>query len=211
MPTFKTEKDWFRWHRKLEREWAKSDRVNQSPAQIPSLAEVLLERLCAPGSDHTKLIEAERHRILAAAPDHWTVRLTRKLDVLVFEGLKRGAEEPSEGRGLGQLIEYLRAVTTPTHFAGIQQMLGPIMAKRLTKAFWGSENGFFAELAKGFACHATKTAKVYSFLLNNVAQVERCRTVAAIWNLPGRPAYTQQSFNRLCKNVGLPLRKRAKI
>lgn len=178
---------------------------------VPTLAKVELDRLLWPEQKALIYTEGKRRTMLATHAEHWTVKLTLKLDRLIFPELLAGESKLSDGKKLGRLVEYLRVTTTAEQFAALfnNSLFGVKLSQRMLDSAMRGDADFFRDTADGLNA-ATPTLKVYSFMLRNAAAVERCRTCAEIQRLPGFPKYSPQTFCRLCREIGLPLRKRAK-
>ena len=182
-------------------------RAKDLKADVPTLARCVLFDLLHPEQSKFKTLpRRKRERILAQRPEHWTSKLTLKLDRLVFPALTSGEKKLTEGKELGRLVRYYKTTASTAHFENLKGcQFGSRLAAKLLNAAWCLGNEFFTGFAKGLRNEVSRTLKVYSFLLRNQSAVEACKSPAEIQRLDGMPKYSPQSFCRLCKSVGLPV------
>jgi hypothetical protein len=175
---------------------------------VPSLAEVEFDGLLYPEQKAFAYTSAKRKAMLESQPDHWTTKLTLKLDRLEFPELTAGENYLTEGKKLARLIVHKQAVLPTDKFERLTHgRIGEIISKKFMQALWRFDSVFFQDFAKGLKPF-TLTTRVYLFLLRNRAAVENCKRICEIQKLPGMPKYEATSFCRLCKSVGLPVKVR---
>ena len=173
--------------------------------------------------------------MLAAKAPHWMVKVTNKLDRVVFPQLTQGRRETeqerlaklgpqefiaeldqskkrSDHKRLARLLAALKATFPRKSYPELvrNSLFGTKLTRVIMDAVWRLDDLFLIEFGKALEKESRadiKKVQVYRFLRQNAEAVEQCRTVAQIRNLPGFPSYDLRSFYRLCGEVGLPTAK----
>jgi hypothetical protein len=172
----------------------------------PPLAMVAFDELLYPEQKALVFTKDKRREMLESHPNHWTTKLTLKLDRLTFPELTQGEKHLSEGKRLARLIVYKNAVCPEGTFQGLKTgLVGVKISQMLLDAAWQFNDRFFKDFAKALGSKSRDAISVYVFLLRNRALVEKCRRVSEIQKLPGIPKYATTSFCRLCRGIGLPV------
>ena len=130
----------------------------------------------------------DREKEFRDQPDHWTVKLTRKLDRLTFpEFTGRKGKVPSEAQRLARLLRSLQCNTSASLFNDLQNrsLFGIKLTERIMRAVWSFDGDFFKQFGKAIRKEMTPTGRLYIWLLNRREKVERCKTVAEIMKLEG--------------------------
>jgi hypothetical protein len=146
-------------------------------------------------------------------PLPWTRKVRQKLHRQEFPELTAGRDKLSEGRWLSRaLMARLRTKTTSERETLRESGFGEYLNTRLARAVWAQDAAFLAEFTAGLQMMPEKRdaiADLYDWLLENSAKVEGCRTVAEIVRLlPVELEVSQKSFERICREVGLPLARK---
>jgi hypothetical protein len=168
-------------------------------------------------------------------PLPWTRKLRQKLDRLEFPELTAGREKLTEGKWLARRLtarlrkmnssevndfraEYDEVMVTRRKPTAREINLmeragfGSFLSNRLMDAALKGNRKFFEDFAAGLQLMPEKrdsTADLYEWLLENSERVEACHTVAEIVRLlPPGLEVSQKSFERICREVGLPLARR---
>jgi hypothetical protein len=203
--------------------------------KLPTLAEIEMAKLLWPEQKLILALQGRCRNVFAKRATHWTVKITSKLDRLIFPELTQGKREPeqeklanltphefftelyqgkkrSDHKRLARLLAALKATCATKSFPELfrNDLFGIKLTKIIMDAVWKLDDQFFIEFGKVLQKDSranSKKARIYRFLRQNTEVVEQCRTVAEIRKLPGFPRYDVRTFYKLCREVGLPVAK----
>jgi hypothetical protein len=203
--------------------------------KLPTLAEIEMAKLLWPERKRILALQGRCHNLLKKNAPHWPVKITSKLDRVIFPELTQGrleteqerlanltpqelieelnqSKKPSDHKRLARLLAALRAACAPKSYP--ERVRNSLFGTKLTKiimdAVWNLDHPFLIKFGKAIKKESganIKKARIYRFLRQNAEAVEQCRTVAEIRKLPGFPPYDVRTVYTLCKQVGLPLAK----
>jgi hypothetical protein len=202
--------------------------------KLPILAEIEMAKLLWPEQKRILALHGRCRNVFAKKATHWTVKITSKLDRLIFPELTQSREQTEQVRLAGltpqEFIAELNQGKKCSDHKRLARLLAALKAAgdksfpelfrndpfgfKLTKiimdAVWALDGSFLINFGKAIKKESganSNKARIYRFLRQNAEVVEQCRTVAEIRKLPGFPPYDAGSFYKLCREVGLPLAK----
>jgi hypothetical protein len=194
-----------------------------------------MAKLLWPERKRILALQVRCQKVLAKKPAHWMVKVTRKLDRVIFPQLTQGrleteqerlarltpqkfiaelnqSKKRSDHKKLARLLAALKAACPPKSYPELvrNSLFGTRLTKIIMDAVWTLDDLFLIEFGKAIEKESRadiKKARIYHFLRQNAEAVEQCQTVAEIRKLPGFPSYDVSTFYKLCKEVGLPAAK----
>jgi hypothetical protein len=192
-----------------------------------------MARLLWPEQKRILALHDRCRNVFATRAAHWTVKITSKLDRVIFPQLTQGRQETEQERlanltpyeliaelnqgmkrgdpkRLARLLAALQAVCDKKAYPEVfrNDLFGIRLTKTIMDAVWKLNHQFLIEFGEAIRKNSAadcKKARLYRFLRQNAEAVEQCRTVAEIRKLPDFPPYDVRTFYKLCGEVGLPL------
>lgn len=196
---------------------------------LPTLAEIELAKLLWPHQKRLIALQGRCRKVLSKYPNHWTVKATYKLDRQVFptETQNKGRTEQEriaaysppdfyfskpdcpDPKRVARLLAALKVTHANYEDLRDKSLVGSVVTKIVMDAVWRQDDKFLTDfgeaLRKRSGIKDVKTARICNYLLRNADAVERCKSGAEIFRLPGFPCkdFDPSTRQRLLREIGL--------
>lgn len=176
----------------------------------PSLERITLLELLSPEQKGIIAAKPRRERLMQSQNGSWIVRLTQKLDRLVFPETTQPDFKITDAHRIARMMRSMQLRMDKSHLARLraESLFGIKLIARLEDAIWRFDGDFFLNLGRALNTPASPRALLYDFLIREHARVSQCRRVAEIIRIiPDKLRIDRSSFYTLCREISLPVGK----